>query len=293
MLFFSIARKKYYNRTLDNLLQGEANYSIFLTGSFFTDSLYLIDYFYRKNPRLIVEFYDEGTISYFNEENYLFRYGQHEGVKQSLIRFFCQGKFKYNYKRLVKGIHLYAPQLNHVMPKLVTHGMKRINENEICQQLLESVGKGIEDVHSVWYNKRNVLFFPPGRLKGYEDNYDKTYEILSAIIEAVGARKLIVKPHPTMIKQDPKKLQEFELEGIYVDNENYLFESNYEQMELNKKIFILRNSSIALNPKFMYGKEPFVIFTFRLYQYYHQNGEWKTERYASDLMSIYKDKNGL
>ena len=50
-------------------------------------------------------------------------------------------------------------------------------------------------------------------------------------------------------------------------------------------------STATLNPKFMFGDEPYVIFTYRLYDTYRQCGVERDDWIANALLDAYEDKS--
>jgi hypothetical protein len=58
-----------------------------------------------------------------------------------------------------------------------------------------------------------------------------------------------------------------------------------------KKIFVSCVSTTALNTKFMFGVEPYVIFTYRLYSGYRQNAVTGDDWLANSLLDAYEDKS--
>ena len=79
---------------------------------------------------------------------------------------------------------------------------------------------------------------------------------------------------------------------IYVDRNIYIFEALYAQLDNpSDKVLVSCASTATLNPKFMFGEEPYVIFTYRLYNTYRQVGIERDDWIANALLDAYEDKS--
>ena len=77
---------------------------------------------------------------------------------------------------------------------------------------------------------------------------------------------------------------------IFVDRRNYLFESLYISLDLDKKVLITDGSAAVLHPKYIFNKEPYIIFTYRLMSKVKNNLK---KRYYEDLYVAYADNTKL
>ena len=105
---------------------------------------------------------------------------------------------------------------------------------------------------------------------------------------------MILKKHP---EHDVDRYDYLTLESEYpnlvIDEGNYLLEALYASLTLNEKVLITRDSSSVMYPKYMFGKEPTVIFTYRLYEdYYRQNSDM-LDGLSRNLRSIYSDDSKI
>ena len=105
---------------------------------------------------------------------------------------------------------------------------------------------------------------------------------------------MILKKHPEHdVDRSDYLTLESEYPNLVIDEGNYLLEALYASLNLDGKVLITRDSSSVIYPKYMFGKEPIVIFTYRLYEeYYYQNAD-VLDGLSRNLLSIYKDKSKI
>ena len=60
-----------------------------------------------------------------------------------------------------------------------------------------------------------------------------------------------------------------------------------------RKVIVSCVSTAAMNPKFMFGKEPYIIFTYRLYNDYRQHPVECDDLLSGILMDSYDDKSKI
>jgi hypothetical protein len=114
--------------------------------------------------------------------------------------------------------------------------------------------------------------------------------ILTSVADAFPEGQVAAKIHTG----DPLHAETFakELEDrVYTDREVYIFEGLYARMrERERKLLVSCISSATINPKFMFGDEPYVIFTYRLYNDYQTRPIRGDDWIAGALLDSYSDK---
>ena len=121
----------------------------------------------------------------------------------------------------------------------------------------------------------------------------KSQEILETIINGSSNESVIAKIHTGNMAHANNFAKSLEDE-IFVDRKVYIFEGLYTQIKNpNEKVLLSCASTATLNPKFMFGDEPYVIFTYRLYNTEQPNGNERDNWIANALIDAYEDKSRI
>lgn len=294
---YSRLYKKQYHRMLGNLA-GKKEYDIALVAGFWNDSLYYIDFFAKHNRKLKIFLYDEGGATYDNPKRNLCRYYCNKNIvpqKERLKRFFVEKRLELKHKKRVRQeIYLYSPErYRKVDPKMSVVTIPRIIEgNEIvfkffCEKLGDIYGEFLMP-----YEKKDVFFISSGNSKWVPNCESQSETVIRKTLEIFDRNKIVIKAHPNNSKNLKNFAQDFE-KMVYVDRNNFLFEYIYPNVDIEKKLIITYASSSAMYAKTIFGKEPYIILFFRLFNEYHEHGDQNAERYAEDLIELYKDKTRI
>lgn len=107
--------------------------------------------------------------------------------------------------------------------------------------------------------------------------------------QELGVEDVILKPHPgskVALEHLGKNMEE---SGLYVDRDKYLFETMFiATKSLEDIILICRYSGMPLNIKFWINKEPYFIYTYRLFPSYIANQDYAIEGFIEEMKTVYQ-----
>ena len=292
-LFVKRALRKAYRALLDKLCY-EKEYTRVITSWFYTENVYLIDYWAHNSKQLPITFIDEGTGSYcLNKKDMYYPFSLIRSRKEQLKKLWNEGALVRKYSRNVDSICLYRP--DYCRPdidyKKYTLPVIDPETNPIMHRVLCSC-IGLDYTHFIRYNKRDIIYFTTYSTEGVE--FDKRSLLyLESIIDKGGERNVITKVHTGNTNHCENFAKSYE-DKIFVDRERYIFEGLYAQLEdQENKVLLSCMSSATINPKFMFNKEPYIIFTYRLYDGYRQEGVERDDWMAEKLIDAYEDKSRI
>lgn len=138
------------------------------------------------------------------------------------------------------------------------------------------------------YENASVIYFSSYSADGKP--YDlKSIQILRRLIYCAGAENVLAKIHPHAslhAKSFARSLEKF----IFCDRSKYYFEGLYAHLQnKSNKIFVSAISSTMMNMKFIFEEEPYLVFTYRLYDTYRQCGNKTDDQLAEEIRSSYSD----
>jgi len=167
-------------------------------------------------------------------------------------------------------------------------GLRKEN-TDVLASLLELESKNT-DV-SV-YKERKYIYFVSAVGSLLSNNSNEKYEverkIIDNLISSIPSNQLIIKEHPRFANAENTLASYISNNEIFIDQNNYLFESVYPQIGIESKVLITNHSATVLHPKYMFGLEPYVIFTYKLFE----NPE-KWDLFALDLISEYTNESKI
>lgn len=281
--------RKFYVRYVQENLANKA-YSKIITGGLWNDTLYLLQALYSQNPKIQIEFVEEGERSY-------------EGIKglckpiiggnwkNKLVEYYNVGLFLHKCKRNITNVlYLYRPDRYCGDHRLCLKELPKIDKvsNNPCFLLLDKMSDTLDNSILLRYEKRPVIYIANYLVPKFESNYDMAYRIIDLLIKVFKQNQIMIKTHTSATEHRFNFAKQYE-SRIFIDRNAYLFEALYTKMDINNKIFIAKNSTTLLYPKQLFGQEPYLIFTYRLFEYYHEYGDEITDKYVSDLKKIYEN----
>lgn len=289
--------KDQYKRMLHNLI-AETQYDLFLTAGFWNDSLFYLDCFAQNNPKIRVNLYDEGGVSYDNAKKNLCCYYVSKKVtplKSRIKNFFPEKHLERKYRKKVENkIYLYSPKRYEKIDKrMQCIGIPLINQNNF--EMLAFFKKDLHKIYELYlppYEKRNIYFISCGNSMRIQDCEVQSLNIVKCLSSIINGRNLVIKTHPNNSNNMKKFALEYE-NVCYVDRNNFMLEFIYPNIEIEEKMLITYASSSAMYVKTIFDKEPFIILIFRLFHQYHEHGDKNAERYANDLREIYVNKDRI
>lgn len=292
-LFF--LRKGYeeaYNALLEHLC-GERKYNRAMLAWFFTENVFLLNYWSKFTDQLAITFVDEGTGSYcYTKKEICFPMFMANSAKIKIKRYLAEGKLARRFAKNIDTICLYRPEYCRPDIDFEKKQLPIISKetNPIMYELLCNAVQSLDYIHQIQYEKRDYYYFTTYSAEG--KSFDlRSLEILDTIVRSTSEKKSIVKVHMGNTQHGTSFAQSYE-EKLFVDRERYIYEGLYAQLgNPNKKVLISCASTATINPKFMFGDEPYVIFTYRLYDTYRQCGVERDDWISSALIDAYEDKS--
>lgn len=194
------------------------------------------------------------------------------------------------YENLEK-IYVYKEHLHKYNNELHPIPLPEINskQTDILPSLL---GLESKQTNVSTYNERKFIYFASAVGSLLSNNSNKDYEVERSIIDTIlsvlPSTQLIIKDHPRFAKAKNTIASQIIDNRIFIDQNNYLFESIYPQMDIDSKVLITNHSATVLHPKYMFGFEPYVIFTYKLF-----GDSEKWHQFSLDLILEYSDKSKI
>lgn len=276
-------------------LCGDQEYSRILLPWFFADCVYLIRYWAMHSEQLSISFVEEGTSSYYyTKKQMCYSLFNAPTPRAKLKRFLMEGKLMRQFSKWVDTICLYRPEYcsdDITYNKLAIPPIREDINPIMHQILIQSVGN-LDDTHFMRYEKKNLYYFASYSLG--DPSFERQSEhFLENIIQSSRAQNVICKVHTHASSHAEKFAKELE-SLIFVDRERYIFEGLYAQLpNKDRKVIVSCVSTTAMNPKFMFGEEPYVIFTYRLYDGYRQRPVKSDDLLSGILLDAYKNKSRI
>ena len=284
--------RRKYDALLDRLCGGRA-YTRALMTWFYAENAFVLDYWARHTEHLAITLVEEGTGSYcYHKKDLHFPMFMGKHLKDRLRRQLTEGPIARRLSRNIETFCLYQPQCCRPDVDYRKRQLPAItaDRNPIIHRLLTGAVDGLDEAGNGQYEDRKFVYFSVFTQEGqaFDDMSDR---ILRTMADACGRENLIVKVHTG----DPVHAASFagEMEPeVYVDRRVYIFEGLYAQMKQPEAgVLVSCVSTAALNPKFMFGREPYIIFTFRLYHPGQQQGIERDEWMARGILDAYEDKS--
>ena len=286
------AFRKEYDALLERLCPPKA-YTRALMTWFYAENAFVLDYWARHTDKLAITLVEEGTGSYCyhkHELHFPMFMGKH--LKDRLRRNLTEGPIARKLASRIDTFCLYRPE--YCRPdvdyrKMTLPRVSKADNPRIYALLKEAAGSAATAAIGRYHAGKYIyfsLFSQEGAAFDAASN-----RILETVIEAGGAGDVIVKVHTG----DPWHAENFAREfepAVYVDRQVYIFEGLYAQLEQPEtKTLVSCVSTAALNPKFMFGHEPYIIFTYRLYNPDPPCGIERDQWMARAVMDAYEDKS--
>lgn len=302
MRFGSIPRlkvlflKKAYINAYNALLEHTAprkTYSRVLMAWFFAENAFVINYFAKHTKHLAITLVDEGTGSYsFNKKQLSFPMFMAAHWKDRVRRWLSEGSIAVKLARNIDTFALYRPEYCQPDVDYKKLTLPQIHEetNPIMHSILCAAASSLDQTLLIRYDKRRYIYFSLFSQEGKD--FDMTsINILDTMVNAGFHKQAVAKIHMGNTHHAENFAKSYE-NRIFVDRNVYIFESLFAQLEKpEEKVLVSCASTATLNPKFMFGQEPYVIFTYRLYSTYRQIGIERDDWIANALIDAYEDKS--
>ena len=281
-----------YDALMNNTAPGK-KYSRVLLAWFYAENAFVIDYFARNTDHLAITLIDEGTGSYcYNKKQICFPMFMAAHWKDRLRRILTEGGLARKLARNIDTMCLYRPEYARpdIDYNMVSLPQIRKDTNPILYKILCDAAKNLDYTHFIRYDKRRYYYFSQFSQEGRAFD-EVSLDILRSVINLTFKNKVIAKIHTGNTEHAQTFAKDYEGD-VFVDREVYIFEALYCQLENpSNKVLVSCASTSTLNPKFMFGEEPYVIFTYRLYSRYRQVGVERDDWIAKALRDAYTDKS--
>ena len=286
--------QKAYDALLEGLCGGK-KYRRALVTWFYVENVFVLDYWKRHASNFSITLVEEGTGTYFySKKDLVFPMFMGKHLKDRIRRKVTEGPLARVLRRDIDSICMYRPEYSKPDVNYRKLQLPQIHEtaNPEVYHLLRAATRSVAENCLERYEKSKAIYFSLFTQEGPE--YDATsLEILKALMEAFPSGQVAAKIHtgdPLHAETFAKEVEE----RVFADREVYIFEGLYAQMhERNRKLLVSCISSAAINPKFMFGDEPFVIFTYRLYSDYRTRPIEGDDWIAKALLDAYSDKSRI
>lgn len=255
-VFLGSKYRKYFDEQLKQLI-GEKEYVVFFTSAFWSETLLVIQYIKKYSQTMAIWLYEEGLAAYNGPKNWLFQAVPDKSIKAGIRTVLYYGISSYTYRRYVKGIFLYKPQLTN----LTYLDRKQIppiddRENPICYE----ISKAPYHKNNRIYEECEIIYISDAPNLKSKYPLESVYQVLDNIYLAAPDAKVILKLHPIMqsvgIVFNAEKYP-----TLSVDWQTERIESILLQLNIDHKIIITGNSTSALYLKWVYGKSPYLVLT--------------------------------
>lgn len=266
-IFYGPKYRKYFFEQLDKLIGGK-KYNTFFTGAFWSETLLVLRYIKKNNSKIDILLYDEGLAAYNGSIKWLFRAVPDKSVKAMIRTILYYGISSFTYRKYVKGIYLYKPELSNIdymkMYKLVA-------SSEILALFSY---EATDDFWSKIYEESDLIYIAEAPNVSKNNPMEPIYQSLNYIYELLPDVKIVLKVHPIMSSMGINIKKE-KYANLYIDNRNLAIESILYKIDIDKKIVITGNSTSALYLKWVYEKTPYILFLENksnklLYNYYEK-----------------------
>lgn len=238
---------------------------------FWIDSMALIRQMEKISRKIKIRFVEEGTILALGNDKY---------ATMSLYgRIFNGGLFYRRFEKLVEEYYLYFKRSRADMGRLKCVLIPPIEPGNPVHDLLAS---DKEPEISAYEN--SIVYFDMNdkeELANAIQTYERIFEICR---RATGRSRVLFRRHP----RSRGRAEEFSrLPFIELADDGFTTEELFVSgIDWNKTVICTIGSSVALNAKMVYGKEPFLILLYKLLKKEKMQG-------IEELFDKYEDKNKL
>lgn len=303
ILFYSKHIKNYYELIIPKKIMGNDFKEVFVPG-FGYNILLILEVLSIYNNVGWIKFYESGTTQYANSLEEMMQDLEHGSRSEKLIREFNEFFLRKKFKKLVKNeLFVYEPKCikedqnikaiqipkfdtkiqleSSLSDSFSTDEESNVPKEAIQRyQLIDTLFNAVPETVLIALKKRNILF-----LASYGASLEEELRLFTSLLHEENNQNIYLKVH----SQSPsvhRKLQEKFGKFYFTDTNNYLLEAVFNVLDLSNKIIISRYSAAGLNPKFMFGQEPVIIFIYKLFTAY----EFVTEDPFGELIKRLREQ---
>ena len=258
-----------YRMFMSDLISGERlnePTSHLITFGLWGDAGYVVDYFISRNPDLKLSFVEEGTANYYLKRIDYSSFGRNLMFLQSVQWFgrtFTDKKRKIpEYLKHAENLYLYQPTACITDNEFSLYSIPPISESKALMNLLNNYIKTIDITN---YSRKYIYLLQSWA--EYDSDYQDTASQVNTLIEIFGGKNIVFKSHPKSgIDMHHDFPWDMYPKDIFVDSQSYWFESIIPIIDIEDKVLITCDSSMVMYPKYMFDKEPIVIYTYNLFE---------------------------
>lgn len=265
------------------------NYSHIFAPGFWAGVIYYVRILSLNNPNLKISFFEEGMDNYkYNKYDLCYVNGTylHSHMHKIIWKCLCHHSISsaaLNYSELVQDMYLYQPKLYLFESDFVLKMIPPINNDEV--KTLISLNNNISKISE--YFGRKVFYFLQDQVK-----YTSIPLDIIVLLNVIPSKDIIIKKHPRYNNVEFFRLLECQYPDVFIDSNIESFETIAATVSLSDKILITRDSSSIIYPKFIFGSEPNIIYTYNLYSW-SDNKIQLFDSFTSNIKSIYSMKERI
>lgn len=280
LILWLVETKKILNNSIAN-----RNYShIFIHGFQIYHGIVLLNTLQKNQQIPTISIVEEGACDLYKSTKSLLYLPSLEAKLKDIIL----GIMMFNLPRRdrildsINQIYLYCPSNYTSDTNLPSSPIPKISLETTVSHLLSSE---IEDIDVSEYRLRKYYYF--SSVSVFQQP-DELHDQMSTILSIIPKNQLLIKDHPRFHEMGSENIYRRYQPDVYVDCRNYLLEAVYQEIDLENKVFMSDGSATILHPKYMFGKEPYVIFTYNLT---NKKPRVMHDKMAADLIATYNDKS--
>lgn len=280
------------NWTLTKVIQQrdkQVNYDRIFVGTCGMSNLYIIKEITKRRKKGIpISFVEEGLANYqWSVKDVCLEYTH---LKPNSVTYWVNKIFgiteKYcnNLVTSVDGIYLYSPLSYIFNDDVNVYKLPSITPENPTKDLLQSKSY---DAVLEQYSERTCCYL-------MQDPTPMLEEIIQTIVSTINPMRIVFREHPWHPLL--KKLREGgNLEYVYIDSSSNTvpFESLLADIDAENFILITTDSSATLTPKYMFDKEPYVIYLYHITQNRLESDIQNRDQLVQNLKNMYKNKEKI
>lgn len=317
VLFYSKNILRYYESTMPPSLKGFEFDEVYVPG-FFYNIVFFLEIINRRNKINHIKFYEFGLGTYTYEIDTLMKNMEFMSARDYLIRTANEYRYRLKFKKkLTEEIYVYEPSLLHpnvtykpiIIPKVDVRLDESVgyennpNDDSFTEtaipsksdqpsaeilpsgkkHFIQTMFRNIPNFVRIATKNRNIIYF-----SSYGPGTSEEQKLFANLLQLVRTQDIMLKTHtqaPSLFKPLLAKFGSH----CFVDTNIYLFESLLSQYDFSNKILVTRLSSAVFHPKLIFGQEPIIILTYKLFQIYKEIGNNLLDKLILRIKNIYSN----
>lgn len=289
-----------YNESILSRTVGKQKYDTLIVPYLGNMIEYIAVYLKKCNPDIQIAFYEEGSFTYTRPISQLL---SHMDMGKRTWKDIFADKIGEEFflrqarKNAIRDMYLHIPNPEMVDPWFQNlRLLPPVARYPECLRPLKEMSAHLKFENVEMYRRRMAVF-----LAGYCDPISNAklencqameddFLVFMTMCQTLGMNECILKPHPGSKVAVEHLGKNFESSRLYIDRNAYLFETMFLAAEDCEDLLLIgRYSATALNIKFWLDKEPYFIYTHRLFPSYVANQDHTIDRFIENVKSTYRD----